>query len=250
MTLIRPLVWPSGVPRTKSRRNGRFTSNGVPLTVSEALDRLDNELGAMNARNVEVCADFAATKGGNVSQSEAKGADAGVVVKFTRSGVAYELPCDTYISPFYTRPDLLGPVNLGGSLDADRDNPCGCGDGECHECWRSPSAPAVHWVICGGESGPHARPMHPDWARSLRDQCIAAGVPFLFKQWGEWQSLGCAHSLAECGVKMGANSRVVNFAGGHGFNGVKPVRMARVGKKAAGRLLDGRTWDQFPEVRP
>ena len=44
----------------------------------------------------------------------------------------------------------------------------------------------IHWVICGGESGPGARPMHPDWARSLRDQCVAAGVPFLFKQWGEW----------------------------------------------------------------
>ncbi|MGM3015920.1 DUF5131 family protein, partial [Bacillus cereus group sp. BC329] len=44
----------------------------------------------------------------------------------------------------------------------------------------------VDWVICGGESGPGARPMYPDWARSLRDQCKAAGVPFLFKQWGEW----------------------------------------------------------------
>ena len=42
----------------------------------------------------------------------------------------------------------------------------------------------LHWVVCGGESGPRARPMHPDWARSLRDQCAAVSVPFFFKQWG------------------------------------------------------------------
>ncbi len=70
----------------------------------------------------------------------------------------------------------------------------------------------VDWVICGGESGPHARPMDPDWARSLRDQCQAAGVPFLFKQWGEW------------------------------WNG------ARLGKAIAGRQLDGVQHDSFPEV--
>jgi protein gp37 len=52
------------------------------------------------------------------------------------------------------------------------------------------AAPRVHWVIVGGESGHGARPMHPDWARSLRDQCAAAGVPFLFKQWGEWMPIG------------------------------------------------------------
>jgi len=148
---------------------------------------------------------------------------------------------------------LLGPVNLGGSLDADRDNPCGCGDGECHECWRSPSAPAVHWVICGGESGPHARPMHPDWARSLRDQCQAAGVPFLFKQWGEWapgvDPSPCLHSGW---VRATADAKYTHPSGfskssktlaEEGF-----AFMERVGKKAAGRLLDGRTWDQFPEV--
>ena len=50
---------------------------------------------------------------------------------------------------------------------------------------------SIHWVICGGESGQHARPMHPDWAISLCDQCEAASVPFLFKQWGEWVSAGC-----------------------------------------------------------
>ena len=69
----------------------------------------------------------------------------------------------------------------------------------------------VGWVIAGGESGPRARPMRPEWARGVRDQCLAAGVPFFFKQWGE-----------------------------HGADG------RRAGKKRAGRLLDGRTWDEAP----
>lgn len=82
----------------------------------------------------------------------------------------------------------------------------------------------LHWVIVGGESGPGARPMHPDWARSLRDQCQAAGVAFLFKQWGEY---------------------IPEFVEVYGS---PTIGMRRVGKKAAGRKLDGRTWDQYPEV--
>ena len=70
----------------------------------------------------------------------------------------------------------------------------------------------IDWVIVGGESGPRARPMRADWARSVRDQCRAVGVPFFFKQWG-------AHN--DAGVRMS--------------------------KKASGRLLDGRTWDDLPE---
>jgi len=78
----------------------------------------------------------------------------------------------------------------------------------------------LDWVVPGGESGPDARPIHPDWVRSLRDQCTAAGVPFLFKQWGEY----------------GPNVL--------GVNDSEPL--TRLGKKAAGRLLDGRTWDEMP----
>jgi protein gp37 len=82
------------------------------------------------------------------------------------------------------------------------------------------STPCEHvkldWVIVGGESGPHARPMHPDWVRSLRDQCQAAGIPFFFKQWGEWEPYE------------------------------DDVVFRKVGKKAAGRLLDGVLWNQFP----
>lgn len=102
---------------------------------------------------------------------------------------------------------------------------------------RSTPAPAfVDWVVCGGESGPRARPMHPDWARSLRDQCQAAGVPYFFKQWGE-HAPRCR--LALCGHRCSCNGSNPS----HG-----EPEMARVGKKAAGRELDGRTWDQYPEV--
>lgn len=90
------------------------------------------------------------------------------------------------------------------------------------------------WVICGGESGPHARPMHPDWPKSLRDQCAAAGVPYLFKQHGEWfGELGSGnYRPASNGIQI------------HSFGDGRIAR--RVGKKAAGRLLDGRTHDEFP----
>lgn len=95
--------------------------------------------------------------------------------------------------------------------------------------------PDFHWVIVGGESGSNARPMHPDWARSLRDQCQAAGVPFFFKQWGEFLSgseVDICHPLT--GKPPAAE-----------FDG---VRFVRVGKKAAGRLLDGREWNEVPGV--
>jgi protein gp37 len=119
--------------------------------------------------------------------------------------------------------------------------------------WTRIGATAIDWVICGGESGPHARPMHPDWARSLRDECSAAGVPFLFKQWGE-------HDLSydrdrddpdyrRCAEMARRPGRWINLAGGHGFNGARVHYAHRVGKKAAGRQLDGREWNGFPRGR-
>jgi protein gp37 len=87
----------------------------------------------------------------------------------------------------------------------------------------------IDWVICGGESGPSARPMHPDWARSLRDQCAAAGVPFHFKQWGEWLGAMQDGDHEHDPVELNATDRSV-----------------RVGKKAAGRLLDGIEHNGFP----
>lgn len=84
---------------------------------------------------------------------------------------------------------------------------------ECRDCHRG-YVGGIGWVIAGGESGRRARPMHPGWARSLRDQCASAEVPFFFKQWGEWADTGRG--------------------------------MERVGKDAAGRLLDGVEHNEFP----
>lgn len=108
-------------------------------------------------------------------------------------------------------------------------------------------ADMLHWVIVGGESGPGARPMHPDWARSLRDQCQSAGVPFFFKQWGEWVEFDCkkrdavmVEGTAQCGYYC-------NPSVGHVDHRARPMK--RVGKKAAGRELDGRTWDEMPREK-
>lgn len=95
----------------------------------------------------------------------------------------------------------------------------------------------LDWVICGGETGPGARPMHPDWVRSLRDQCQAAGVPFLFKQWGEF----CYPSQMPDDTWRRVDA-IINL----GCHADEPIR---VGKRAAGRLLDGQIWDQYPNDR-
>jgi len=111
----------------------------------------------------------------------------------------------------------------------------------------------LDWVICGGESGPGARPMHPDWARGLRDACVAAGVPFFFKQWGEWQDgsdcrakeLVLYRDGRTCEVSKEAILAEEHRSGErHRNNGSRII--SRVGKKAAGHLLDGVEWHQFP----
>lgn len=107
----------------------------------------------------------------------------------------------------------------------------------------------IAWVIAGGESGPNARPMHPDWARSLRDQCEAADVPFFFKQWGEWEPreqwsghLGGGRFEQMIAIMPDGSSVapdvVPQDVGGH--------RVARVGKRKAGRLLDGVEHSEMP----
>lgn len=113
----------------------------------------------------------------------------------------------------------------------------------------------LDWIIVGGESGPHARPMHPAWARGLRDQCVAAGVPFLFKQWGEWRP-GCDYCSEDDDTRdavLDTPHKLVTMSSGFWdpeFDGQPPLDtwiMHRTGKKAAGRLLDGELWDQYPE---
>lgn len=111
----------------------------------------------------------------------------------------------------------------------------------------------INWVICGGESGHKARPMHPDWATSLRDQCNAAGVHFFFKQWGEWMP----DKVCETSEDYDSNPAVkmVQLIDENGIHDNKILlqemwpcryRMLKVGKKKAGRLLDGREWNEFP----
>lgn len=107
----------------------------------------------------------------------------------------------------------------------------------------------VDLVIVGGESGPNARPMHPDWAMSLRDQCVAAGVAFHFKQWGEWHS-GAGWDDDLDGHSFGCFDDAGRWVHpvDQEWAGAGRQIMFRVGKKAAGRTLDGRTWDQMPGV--
>ena len=104
----------------------------------------------------------------------------------------------------------------------------------------------IDWVIAGGESGPRARPMHPDWARFVRDQCQKAGVPFFFKQWGEyvpdiqyWQGRGILNPSV-------SNSKIISGEEPC-FSLKKPgFNYLRIGKKAAGRLIDDRQWNERP----
>lgn len=104
----------------------------------------------------------------------------------------------------------------------------------------------IDWVIVGGESGPNARPMHPDWARSLRDQCAVAGVPFLFKQWGAWIPAG--QMLSEPARLDPYRRRWCAIEDGDDRYTQAGVAVHPVGKKAAGRLLDGMQHDGYPEA--
>lgn len=120
---------------------------------------------------------------------------------------------------FLSMEPLLGPVDLNKSFYVGREG------GIDFAYSRSQ---LIDWVIVGGESGGGARPIHPAWARSLRDQCVAAGVPFLFKQWGEWISVS---------EKAGT---------GEHFHFPDGATVRKIGKQIAGRELDGKTWDQVP----
>lgn len=205
---------------------------------------------------------------------------------------------------FISAEPLLGPVDLSAWM------PAGFASWRCQECRRfyagqlqqhcphcgtegfwtgshagngRPNGQPIDWVIVGGESGHGARAMHPNWARSLRDQCVAADVPFLFKQWGEWAP--APFVVRVCDPKVGwqgtdeelavakADSEARGATHVHTGNwyekdgerkyhlhevGHKPwslercglsdheAPMRRWGKKRAGRELDGRTWDQYP----
>ena len=144
---------------------------------------------------------------------------------------------------FLSMEPLLGPVSIetiDGALY----------DGGMPFPWQRLKNPGIGWVIVGGESGPDARPMHPDWARGIRDQCQAAGVPFFFKQHGEWGIAGEWYDTVHCELVNGRDGRRLPVVGGWGrwddANDYEVMR--KFGKHAAGRLLDGREWNEFPEV--
>lgn len=129
----------------------------------------------------------------------------------------------------------------------------------------------IDWVVVGGESGPGARPMHPQWVRDIRDRCLAEGVPFLFKQWGEYRPAAIRDDDSDQMVggrvydnpRGGTASPAFRTAPGqwrlmrpgerrqNGDTMLDDDTIAiRLGKKRAGRTLDGRTWDQFPLPHP
>lgn len=113
--------------------------------------------------------------------------------------------------------------------------------------------PGIDWVVAGGESGPNARPSHPGWFRSLREQCEIAGVPFLFKQHGEWVDPDMIDTAGmddvawnENGLTIWPDGRTSAGVGGTATDG--STTLWRVGKKRAGRVLDGRLHDGYPQA--
>lgn len=173
---------------------------------------------------------------------------------------------------FISAEPLLGPVDLN-NLDAHALSRAGGhtpSAEEIEEPWKydcltpgdiywggsggvsdGPEHEALDWVICGGESGAGARPMHPDWARSLRDECKAASVPFFFKQWGEW---AVDHEAPNC-EDWSPGHALVNrlngdIRGSESLSDETTVSMWKAGKKCSGAILDGREWRQFPAARP
>ena len=174
---------------------------------------------------------------------------------------------------------LLGPLNLisistmqfrgAELLNTLTGQPYGLFGDECRY-----SVAGLNWIVAGGESGPGARPMHPDWARSLRDQCAAAGVPFLFKQWGEWLPIGRLYdddgdtdeTIAAENMLLSARGRefddgdwwtdpsdvqvvdsgMYNWANENAQSPPNVIVIKRAGKQAAGRLLDGIEHNGFP----
>ena len=167
---------------------------------------------------------------------------------------------------FVSAEPLLGPLDLravrvGGTVLDVLGGDVATESGEVYT-----AAPSViDWVIAGGESGPGARPMSPDWARALRDQCQATGTAFFFKQWGEHFPVPVQDAPEMTGGRAFTHPRGGRYAAAlreRGSKGYRPLRpgdrtrhgvmldhstfAVALGKHLAGRELDGRTWDQHP----
>lgn len=156
---------------------------------------------------------------------------------------------------------LLGAVDLTQHLwgrarpcaECTRDADCGC---SWYPRGAVPNESALHWAVAGGESGTRARPMHPDWARSLRDQCAAAGVPFFFKQWGEYitreQSGRDLNFLYDNSTSGGWVEPTGSFTSGEASapRDAAAAHVYKLGKKKSGRLLDGVEHNAYPTTAP
>ncbi|NAS22454.1 DUF5131 family protein [Herbidospora sp. NEAU-GS84] len=180
---------------------------------------------------------------------------------------------------FISAEPLLGPIDLrnlrarnGALIDALGGDVKTSDGRDVYSCCPS----VLDWVIVGGESGRHARPMHPNWARSLRDQCATASASFHFKQWGEWgpapwsvriaepsggwksadpawlaaekakaEKRGATHHVSEDGHLYEPDHKTWSLE--RDSHGDYPGAVRRWGKKTAGRELDGRTWDEYPD---
>ncbi len=159
---------------------------------------------------------------------------------------------------------LLGPLDIAWSLSR---NPIEIAAGFLQRGRFSPGLETlrpIDWVIAGGESGHHARPMHPDWLRSLRDQCAISTIPFHMKQWGEWlpgvvqfvqgelAGTGSWHAYHQDGTGSDNWGSRADHWWNDGFETQPPYRpgiiSTRVGKKRAGRLIDGVLHDAFPKI--
>jgi protein gp37 len=164
---------------------------------------------------------------------------------------------------------MLGPVDLSKWLGEC--NFCGSSAAKCgSDLWKrgkkccpdcTHNGVYLNWIICGGETGPGARPMHPDWVRSLRNQCQEAGIPFFFKSWGDYGIFKTylhaykkyAGELVEFRCVASSDCHRVGKITWHAYpkdaaDDYRDIEiMERIGKKRAGRLLDGRTWDEMPK---
>lgn len=172
---------------------------------------------------------------------------------------------------FVSAEPLLGEIDLRGYIPVvwshGAQRWCHPDDFHAFECTLSEPAgddeenqlPSLDWIIAGGESGPGARPMHPAWPRLIRNQCKAAGVPFFFKQWGEWLPWEPEHG--PCWKAQNGRSEdshvlfPTDFDNAHNWDdglsyiaqGVSQAAFQRVGKVRSGRLLDGSEWNGTPE---
>lgn len=247
MTAAYPLQWPEGFPRAKARETGKFktTLAGALKNVRTSLDLFSKDSG----KRVEFI-----VLSSNVTLGAERPTDPGVAVWFTWDGLQLCIP-DLLATPAALRwvsiEPMLGAVDLGkatglpvywegtGMIELTSwGKPIGSRPGLGWVKHSGNMQAWLDWVVCGGESGPHARPMHPSWARSLRDQCKAAGVPFHFKQWGEWAPVDePASEIQEDRELRGTGAC---FDGAH---------FHRVGKARAGHLLDGVEHREFPEAR-